>query len=78
MSGYICVFSSPIQSVLVANADESVRDSVIRQAQVNHQTDTLYLAQGNFMGMNGNYSAGILEGASHYMPQVLDWLGDTP
>ena len=78
MSDYICVFSSPIQSVLVANADESVRDAAIRQTQVNHQTDTFYLAQGNFIGMNGNYSAGILESVSHYMPQALDWLGDTP
>ena len=69
----ICVLSSPIQSVLVANADERVRDEAIRQAQVNHQGDTLYLARGNFMGMNGNYSAGILEGVVHYIPQAENW-----
>jgi len=74
----ICVLSSPIQSVLVANADEGVRDEAIRQAQVNHQDDTLYLARGNFMGMNGNYSAGILEGVAHYIPQAEHWLrGET-
>ena len=70
----ICVFSSSIQSVLVANASEDVKNTAIKQAQVNQQADTLYLAQGNFMGMNGNYSAGILEGVSHYMPQAEDWL----
>ena len=74
----ICVLSSPIQSVLVANADESVRDEAIRQAQVNNQNDTLYLAQGNFLGMNGNYSAGILEGIVHYIPQAKNWFeGET-
>ena len=29
----------------------------------------LYIcAQGGYLGMNGNYSAGILEGVAHYMP----------
>ena len=72
----ICVMSSPIQSVLVANADRDVQANAIRQAQLNHQENTLYLARGNFMGMNGNYSAGILEGVVHYLPQVRHWLGD--
>ena len=29
-----------------------------------------YLAQGGFLGMNGNYSAGILEGVAHYHPDT--------
>lgn len=70
----ICVMSSPIQSVLVANAEKDVRAAAIEQAQLNHQEHTLYLARGNFMGMNGNYSAGILEGVAHYMPQLENWL----
>lgn len=70
----ICVLSSPIQSVLVANASEDVKNTAIKQAQANHQDNTLYLAKGNFMDMNGNYSAGILEGIIHYMPQAGDWL----
>ena len=69
----ICVMSSPIQSVLVANAENDVRDEAIKQAHANHQDETLYLARGNFMGMNGNYSAGILEGIAHYMPQAKHW-----
>ena len=69
----ICVMSSQIQSVLVANADESVRDAAIKQAHANHQDDALYLARGDFMGMNGNYSAGILEGVAHYIPQAESW-----
>lgn len=69
----ICVMSSPIQSVLVANADD-VRSEAIKQAQANHQDETLYLAQGNFMGMNGNYCAGILEGVVHYIPKTENWI----
>lgn len=69
----ICVMSSPIQSVLVANADENVRDAAIKQARANHQESTLYLARGNYMGMNGNYSAGILEGVVHYIPEAELW-----
>jgi hypothetical protein len=26
------------------------------------------------MGMNGNYSAGILEGIAHFLPQTRAWL----
>lgn len=74
----ICVMSSPIQSVLVANADNDVRGEAIKLARANHQDETLYLARGNFMGMNGNYSAGILEGVAHYMPQAELWFkGET-
>jgi len=70
----ICVMSSQIQSVLVANAEEEVRDAAIKQAQANHQLNSLYLAQGDFMDMNGNYSAGILEGVAHYIPQAENWI----
>lgn len=74
----ICVMSSPIQSVLVANADEDVRAEAIKQAKLNNHADTLYLARGGFMGMNGNYSAGILEGVVHFIPQIENWLRGNP
>lgn len=59
------VFLSDIPSVLVANADEHVKGCVIRA-----NPETLYVARGNYLGMNGNYSAGILEGVAHYWPEV--------
>ena len=34
----------------------------------------LYLAQGGFLGMNGNYSAGILEGIAHYYSYTRLWM----
>jgi len=71
----IGVLASPIQSVLVANAADEVRKAVIRQAQINQQRDTVYLAQGDYLGMNGYYSAGILEGVAHYIPEAEAWFG---
>lgn len=64
------VLVSEIPSVLVANADDCVRAEAIERGN----RDTLYLAQGGLAGMNGNYSAGILEGAIHFLPAARAWL----
>ncbi len=73
----ICVLSSPIHSVLVANASDEVRMAAIKQAQQNNQADALYLAEGDYLEMNGNYSAGILEGVAYYFPQAEQWFRGT-
>ncbi|MDH5484878.1 MAG: HAD-IIB family hydrolase [Gammaproteobacteria bacterium] len=70
----IAVMASPVQSVLVANATDDVRQQVMQHAKLNHQLETVYIARGDFFGMNGNYSAGILEGVAHYMPEAVGWL----
>jgi sucrose-6F-phosphate phosphohydrolase len=67
------VLCSPLQSVLVANAAPEVREEAIRLAEENGSGDALYLARGNFREMNGNYSAGILEGVAHFLPQTQGW-----
>lgn len=59
------VLLSPVQSVLVANADQEVR-AAVKEAT----PDALYVARGGFLNMNGNYSAGILEGIAHYRPEL--------
>lgn len=63
------VLLSSIPSVLVANADDEIK-ALAEQAH----KDTLYIAGGGYLGMNGNYSAGILEGVAHYHPEVNAWL----
>lgn len=63
------VLISDIHSVLVANADAEVKHRA-----ANAHPDTLYIAKGDYLGMNGNYSAGILEGVAHYLPEVDAWL----
>jgi len=63
------VLLSDIPAVLVGNADPQVK------SQVAHANpDTLYVARGGYLGMNGNYSAGILEGVAHYHPDLDAWM----
>lgn len=68
------VLISDIPAVLVANASPEVRAAAVRLAERAGTRHALYLARGGFLGMNGNYSAGILEGLVHYQPQWQDWL----
>jgi HAD superfamily hydrolase (TIGR01484 family) len=70
------VIVSPIRSVLVANAAADVVEEAERLAAKQGATQALYLARGGFLGMNGNYSAGILEGVAHYHPGAVFWMKD--
>ena len=71
------VLCSPIPAVLVANSPPAVRRLATRLTQRDRQTERLYIARGGFAAMNGNYSAGILEGVAHYYPQTIPWMGFT-
>lgn len=73
----LTVLTSPIRSVLVANASSEVRHEAKQMALNMGQSEALYLAQGNFLGMNGNYSAGILEGVAHFMPETNELIGNS-
>jgi hypothetical protein len=68
------VLVSEIPAVLVANASAAVRREALDQAAALGHADDLYIAQGDFMNMNGNYTAGVLEGVVHYHPEVRNWL----
>jgi sucrose-6F-phosphate phosphohydrolase len=68
------VLISPIPAVLVANSRKDVIDLARDLASEAGTDDRLYVAAGGFMGMNGNYSAGMLEGIAHYHPGIADWL----
>lgn len=68
------VLLSPIQSILVANAHPDVKERV-RLSLVNKKNGvSIYLAQGGFCNMNGNYSAGVLEGVHYYAPDIYQCL----
>lgn len=63
------VLLSDIPAVLVANADPEIK------AHLSHEKRAaLYIARGGYLGMNGNYSAGILEGVAHFWPEADAWL----
>jgi HAD superfamily hydrolase (TIGR01484 family) len=66
------VLSSAIPAVLVANGQQQIRDQATRQAALLGHIDQLYIAKGDFNGMNGNYAAGILEGIAHYHPDKIE------
>ncbi|MCD6733233.1 MAG: HAD-IIB family hydrolase [Burkholderiaceae bacterium] len=68
------VLTSGIPAVLVANATPEVRGAAESAAQAAGHADRLYVARGGFLGMNGNYAAGVLEGLAHFHPQWADRL----
>lgn len=68
------VLVSGLQSVLVKNAGHNVRQEAIARACQAAISDKLYIAQGGFLGMNGNYAAGVLEGLVHFIPETKKWL----
>lgn len=67
------VLTSGLPAILVRNADADVR----RDAQAGlpaHHTEKLYLADGDFYGLNGNYAAGIIEGVAFHYPAWRRWI----
>lgn len=69
------VLASPVPAVLVANSQPQVRELARRLVHDAGYPEQLYIARGDFMGMNGYYSAGMLEGIAHYFPHTLAWMG---
>lgn len=69
------VLVSGLQSILVRNATPDVRRQALAALA---DMSTLYQARGGFLGMNGHYGAGILEGLAHFYPQLRAWLQDHP
>ncbi len=62
--------TSGLQAVLVNNARDEVKEQAMKIVKDKGISDMLYLARGGFLGMNGNYSAGVLEGMVHYFPDL--------
>lgn len=72
------VLASPIPAVLVANASPAVRTEARWKAAAGNLERYLYCARGGFLGMNGNYAAGILEGMAHFHPGWVRRLEEGP
>ncbi|WP_373479654.1 HAD-IIB family hydrolase [Geminocystis sp.] len=66
------VLVSPIKSILVANAHEEIKN-IIQKMQL-QETNNIYIAEGKYLNLNGNYSAGILEGIVYYFPNLIPLL----
>ena len=68
------VLASHVPAVLVANASAEVEAEARELAAARGHSDSLYIAQGGLLGMNGNYASGILEGLVHFLPETFEWL----
>lgn len=66
--------TSGLQAVLVRNAHCGVREEALHKVREKGIPEQLYIAQGNFLEMNGNYAAGVLEGLVHFIPETLHWI----
>jgi HAD superfamily hydrolase (TIGR01484 family) len=64
------VLVSAIPSILVRNASSDIKQEAEKMTKSTNTEKSLYLAQGGFKEMNGNYAAGILEGLAHYHPEL--------
>jgi len=71
------VLGSPVPSVLVANASKEVKEAARRLAKTNGNLQSFYLATGKDNDMDGNYSAGILEGIYHFAPKLRHHLKES-
>jgi len=66
------VLTSGLQSILVKNSTEDIRKEALKRLSEKDLTNRLYLPQGNFFGMNGNYAAGVMEGLAHFIPETRE------
>ena len=66
----LLVLGSHINSVLVANAHPEIQKQALELARQNGNKDSLYLATENNFSLGGNYSAGVVQGVVHYLPEI--------
>jgi len=69
------VLASPVPAVLVANAAQDIKNLARELSDASNLGDALFIAHGDFFGMNGNYSGGMLEGIAHYHPGTISMMG---
>jgi len=70
------VLVSGLQAILVRNGADNVRKEAVSQLEKSNKSSRLYLAKGGTLGMNGNYSSGVIEGLFHFFPECATWLKD--
>ena len=73
----LTALTSGLKAILVGNAAVEVKEEAQQRVKDAGYPQQLYLAKGGFMGMNGNYAAGVLEGLVHFFPESAEWLGTT-
>jgi len=72
----VSVLTSSFKSILVNNAQPSVKKWVEALSKTHNRSDRLFIARGDFLGLNGHYCSGILEGLNHYFPELNPIVND--
>ena len=70
------VLTSELPSILVKNAHHSVQRQAKELSKINSHEQQLYIADGDFFGLNGHYCSGILEGLAYYLPVFRKWIAE--
>lgn len=68
------VLTSGLQAILVKNANDEIRKEAADRLSGKNMLDRLHCARGIFLGMNGNYAAGVIEGLVHFIPETGEWV----
>lgn len=74
----LTVMDSACRAILVANADEEVKQAARTRAAAAGHGDALYIATGNRGYGNGNYAAGVLEGIAWFCPEWAEVVRPEP
>lgn len=65
------VLLSEFNACLVNNATQAFKDEILESAKKLNASQTIYLANGKKIAhLNGNYSAGVVEGLVHFFPEL--------
>jgi len=67
----LLVLGSHISSTLVANAHPEIKKQAVQLASNNGNIGSLYLAGEQSFILGGNYSAGVVQGVLHYLPEMI-------
>jgi len=69
------VLISPVQSVLVANATEELKAQTVSLVS-ERKTESQFYQAINVIENSGHYSAGVLQGVVHYLPEFKPYIDD--
>ncbi|MGD8395629.1 MAG: HAD family hydrolase [Candidatus Eiseniibacteriota bacterium] len=68
------LLGSGLRAVAVGNASDDVKYGARTEVLEKGIGDQLYVAHGDFHGMNGNYVAGVLEGLAYFVAPADAWI----
>lgn len=71
------VLESSTRSILVANSDPDLKEEAARLAEKNGNSKAFFQAENEHFPLGGNYSAGVIQGVIHYMPEIEQRLNIT-